>query len=73
MMTKAQILHILTPEKQISPFDVNMAIDAGFDHVHSYTQITLSDINQLVQDAMYSRSLSISNIPVYLLVGVILP
>jgi len=56
MMTKAQILHILTPEKQISPFDVNMAIDAGFDHVHSYTQITLSDINQLVQDAMYSRS-----------------
>lgn len=56
-MVKAQILHLLTPEKQVSPFDVNMAVDAGFAHVQPYTQITLSDIHQLVQDAIYSRGL----------------
>ena len=27
------ILHMLTPLKHMSPFDANMAIDAGFDAV----------------------------------------
>jgi methylene-tetrahydromethanopterin dehydrogenase len=40
----------------MSPFDVNMALDAGFDSVTPYTGVTLDDIAPLVQDAMFSRS-----------------
>lgn len=40
----------------MSPFDVNMAIDAGFDAVIPYAGVTLDDIRPLVQDAMFSRS-----------------
>jgi methylene-tetrahydromethanopterin dehydrogenase len=35
---------------------VNMALDAGFDAVIPYTDVTLDDITPLVQDAMFSRS-----------------
>ncbi|MGH6822423.1 MAG: NAD(P)-dependent methylenetetrahydromethanopterin dehydrogenase [Methylocella sp.] len=55
-MTAKNILHMLTPLKHMSPFDVNMALDAGFDCVTPYTGVTLSDITSLVQDAMFSRS-----------------
>jgi methylene-tetrahydromethanopterin dehydrogenase len=50
------ILHMLTPLRHISPFDVNMALDAGFDSVTPYSGLTLDDITPLVQDAMFSRS-----------------
>ena len=30
-MADKNILHMVTPLKHISPFDVNMAVDAGFD------------------------------------------
>jgi methylene-tetrahydromethanopterin dehydrogenase len=50
------ILHMLTPLRHMSPFDVNMALDAGFDSVTPYTGVTLDDITPLVQDAMFSRS-----------------
>ena len=46
------ILHMLSPLKHISPFDVNMALDAGFDSVTSYGRVTLDEITPLVQDAM---------------------
>jgi methylene-tetrahydromethanopterin dehydrogenase len=49
------ILHMLTPLKQMSPFDVNMALDAGFDAVVSYTNVTLAEVTGLVQDAIFSR------------------
>jgi methylene-tetrahydromethanopterin dehydrogenase len=49
------ILHMLTPLRHMSPFDVNMALDAGFDSVTPYTGVTLDDITPLVQDAMFSR------------------
>jgi methylene-tetrahydromethanopterin dehydrogenase len=49
------ILHMLTPLRHMSPFDVNMALDAGFDAVIPYTGVTLDDITPLVQDAMFSR------------------
>jgi methylene-tetrahydromethanopterin dehydrogenase len=49
------ILHMLTPLRHMSPFDVNMALDAGFDSVTPYTGLTLDDITPLVQDAMFSR------------------
>jgi len=50
------ILHMLSPLKHMSPFDVNMAIDAGFDAVIPYSGVALDDIVPLVQDAMFSRS-----------------
>ena len=55
-MTAKNILHMLTPLRHMSPFDVNMALDAGFDSVTPYTGVTLDDIAPLVQDAMFSRS-----------------
>src|SRR5579875_3159317 len=49
------ILHMLTPLRHISPFDVNMALDAGYDAVVPYTDVQLAEVTGLVQDAMFSR------------------
>ena len=46
---------MLTSEKNLSPFDVNMAYDAGWDAIASYTDIQATDIQSLVQDAIFSR------------------
>jgi methylene-tetrahydromethanopterin dehydrogenase len=54
-MADKHILHMITPLKHISPFDVNMAIDAGFDAVLPYTGVTLEEVPSLVQDAIFSR------------------
>jgi methylene-tetrahydromethanopterin dehydrogenase len=50
-----RILHMLSPLKHMSPFDVNMAVDAGFDSVVPYVGVTLDEVVPLVQDAMFSR------------------
>ncbi len=50
------ILHMLSPLKHMSPFDVNMALDAGYDSVTPYSNVTLDEVMPLVQDAMFSRS-----------------
>ena len=50
------ILHMLTPLAHMSPFDVNMAADAGYDVVATYTNVTLREVEGLTQDAMFSRS-----------------
>ncbi len=49
------ILHMITPAKNLSPFDVNMAVDAGWTTVVPYTQIEASEVTGLVQDAIFSR------------------
>jgi methylene-tetrahydromethanopterin dehydrogenase len=54
-MTDKNILHMLSPLKHMSPFDVNMALDAGYDAVLPYTNVALEDVGGLVQDAMFSR------------------
>lgn len=54
-MAQRHILHMLTPLKYMSPFDVNMAVDAGFDVTVPYTSVTVSDVAGLVQDAIFSR------------------
>src|SRR5215469_847475 len=54
-MADKQILHIVTPLKHMSPFDVNMALDAGYDAVLTFTNVTLEEVPGLVQDAMFSR------------------
>jgi methylene-tetrahydromethanopterin dehydrogenase len=53
---KPSILHLLTTAKNASPFDVNMAIDAGFDKVMPYTNLELAEVAGLAQDAIFSRS-----------------
>ncbi|MGN6571986.1 MAG: NAD(P)-dependent methylenetetrahydromethanopterin dehydrogenase [Pseudolabrys sp.] len=54
-MADKHILHMLTPLPHVSPFDVNMALDAGYDAVMPYTGVTLGEVTGLVQDAMFSR------------------
>ena len=55
-MEKVSILHLLTAAKNASPFDVNMAFDAGFDKIVPYTNVELKEVTGLVQDAIFSRS-----------------
>ena len=52
---KPFILHALSPTKIVSPFDINMAYDSGFDNVATYTNITIEDVSDLVQDIVFSR------------------
>jgi methylene-tetrahydromethanopterin dehydrogenase len=55
-MEKPYILHMLTTAKNLSPFDVNMALDAGWVSALPYTNVEPSEIQGLVQDAIFSRS-----------------
>ena len=47
---------MISPQENVSPFDVNMACDAGYDVVIPYTSVNLTDVKGLVQDAIFSRS-----------------
>jgi methylene-tetrahydromethanopterin dehydrogenase len=55
MMVEKNILHMVTPTKHISPFDANMALDAGYDTVLTYSNVTLDEVTGLVQDSIFSR------------------
>ena len=55
-MALPRIVHMITPLKHMSPFDVNMALDAGYDDAIPYTNVTIDDVYGLVQDAIFSRS-----------------
>jgi methylene-tetrahydromethanopterin dehydrogenase len=54
-MTAPFILHMITPLKHMSPFDVNMAADAGFQVIVPYTNVADDEVTGLVQDAIFSR------------------
>src|SRR5690606_29826775 len=49
------ILHLFTPGRQASPFDVNMAVDAGYQVVVPYPDVDLENLAALTQDAIFSR------------------
>lgn len=55
-MEKPFILHMLTTAKNLSPFDVNMAMDAGWVSAVPYINVEPSEVQGLVQDAIFSRS-----------------
>jgi len=55
-MDKPFILHMLTTAKNLSPFDVNMALDAGWVSAVPYINVEPSEVRGLVQDAIFSRS-----------------
>jgi methylene-tetrahydromethanopterin dehydrogenase len=54
-MEKLYILHMLSPTPNASPFDINMAYDAGYDVVATYSNVSLDQITALTQDAIFSR------------------
>ena len=54
-MERPLILHMFTPGAQMSPFDVNMAADAGYQVIVPYCQVTLEAVAGLTQDAIFSR------------------
>ena len=55
-MKKTSILHLITAAKHASPFDINMAFDAGYEHIIPYADVSLNEVLALTQDAIFSRS-----------------
>lgn len=55
-MSKRSILHMFDPMPNNSPFDINMALDAGFDLLMPYANVKLENIYNLTQDVIFSRS-----------------
>jgi methylene-tetrahydromethanopterin dehydrogenase len=54
-MERPYILHMFTPGPQVSPFDVNMAADAGWQIPVPYCNVGADGIAALTQDAIFSR------------------
>ncbi len=54
-MEAPYILHMLSPDRHVSPFDVNMALDAGFTAAVPYIHVEEKEVAGLVQDAIFSR------------------
>jgi methylene-tetrahydromethanopterin dehydrogenase len=52
---RKKLLYIVAAEPHVSPFDVNMAYDAGFDAVLPYGGVAGGAVRGLVQDIMFSR------------------
>ncbi|MBB6308790.1 methylene-tetrahydromethanopterin dehydrogenase N-terminal domain-containing protein [Xanthobacter tagetidis] len=55
MADPTPILHMISPLSQVSPFDVNMAFDAGYGRIAPYPHVTLDEVRALTQDMMFSR------------------
>ncbi len=53
-MQKTYLLHMITPEKNLSAFDVNMAFDAGWTAM-PYLGVDLDEVRAIVQDTIFSR------------------
>ncbi|SMG59830.1 NAD(P)-dependent methylenetetrahydromethanopterin dehydrogenase [Paraburkholderia susongensis] len=49
------ILHMFTATPQMSPFDVNMAADAGYQVIVPYCNVEAGMVTNLTQDAIFSR------------------
>lgn len=54
-MAAPYVLHMLTPLKHVSAFDVNMAADAGLTVLFPYTDVGPEEVAGIAQDAMFSR------------------
>ena len=53
--TSDKICYFFDTDANASPFDINMAYDAGFDIVIPISKIKADDVPKLVQDAIFSR------------------
>ena len=54
-MERPYILHMFTPGRQMSPFDINMAADAGYQLIVPYADVGIDAIRGLTQDTIFSR------------------
>ncbi len=54
-MAKRSIIHMLDPNVHNSPFDINMAVDAGYEVVVPYSNVKLEEVSALTQDSIFSR------------------
>lgn len=54
MITRT-VLHMLSPRPQVSPFDINMAVDAGFDMIFPHATVEPKQVYSLTQDIIFSR------------------
>ena len=52
---KKNLLYMLTPTENMSPFDITLAADSGFDQIHSMTGLIAKDVKDKVQDAIFAR------------------
>jgi len=52
---RKRLLYIVSAEPHVSPFDINMAYDCGFDAVLPYGGVRAASVRGLVQDIMFSR------------------
>lgn len=55
-MDHPHLLHIFSPTKYVSPFDINMAYEARFDGVIPYCNVDADEVHALTQDTIFSRS-----------------
>jgi methylene-tetrahydromethanopterin dehydrogenase len=46
---------MFSPQKHMSPFDVNMAADAGYKVIVPYINVTIEEVTGLTQHAILSR------------------
>jgi len=54
-MERPYILHMFTPGRQMSPFDINMAADAGYQIIVPYCEVGIDAMKGLTQDTIFSR------------------
>ncbi len=54
-MKDPYLLHIFSPDRHVSPFDINMAYEARYDAVVPYSGVSLEDTVALTQDCIFSR------------------
>jgi methylene-tetrahydromethanopterin dehydrogenase len=54
-VSRKHLLYIVSSDPLVSPFDINMAYDAGFDAVLPYAGVTAGAMSGLTQDMMFSR------------------
>jgi methylene-tetrahydromethanopterin dehydrogenase len=54
-MAKRTIVHMINPSSHNSPFDINMAVDAGYEVVVPFQNVKLEEVAGLAQDAIFSR------------------
>jgi methylene-tetrahydromethanopterin dehydrogenase len=52
---RKRLLYLVSSDPRVSPFDINMAYDAGFDAVIPYASIDVASVPGLTQDIMFSR------------------
>lgn len=57
-MERKRLLYAFSTDRVVSPFDMNVAYDAGFDVVHPFGEVTPASATGLVQDIIFSRGVS---------------